>query len=152
MSQLLRLLIIPMSIIPVILAFVTGKYLLFLGIAGALVLVSVIVYSGRKQRVRYWLQGYKNQLENNDNNVEMALQAIKKEFCMSKYADEDICGNTYSDIDTLVLEIIKREFNLKRLLETPAVTPEQIQQNLVEYRNAIQKIKSEIIQVKKERL
>jgi hypothetical protein len=151
MIQLLRLSII-FEIISVILAFVTGKYLLFFGIAGVLILVSTIFYSGRKQRVRYWLQGYRTQLENNDNNVEMALKVIKQEFCASKYADSDICENTYSDVDTLVLEIIKREFKFHKLLEIPPATPEQMRQNLVAYQNAIQKTKNEIIQVKKEKL
>ncbi len=150
MKQFVRLLLFPLAIVIFIIGFIVGELLIFGIIGGALLVFSSLFYSGRKQRVRYWIQGYKTHLENNDNNETLAIESVKQEFCKSKYVDDNVCNNKYQDIDTLVEDIIKREFKFERLVQTPASTPNDIKGNISAYAKAKKKLKREIADVKKD--
>jgi hypothetical protein len=150
MKRFVRLLLFPLALVLFVIGFVVGELLIF-GIIGiALLVFTSFFYSHRKQRVRYWIQGYKTHLENNENNKIDAIKSIQQEFCASKYADNDFCNNEYQNIDTLVEDIIKREFKFEKLVQSPISTPNDIQGNISAYVKAKEKVKHEITDVKKE--
>lgn len=150
MKQLIRLALFPVALVLFIIGFITGKLLFFGVIGGALIIFASLFYSGRKQRIRYWIQRYKTHLENNKENKVTAIQSIQQEFCVSKYADEHICNNKYEDVDSLIQDIIKKEFKFDRLVQSPISSPNNIQKNILAYKKATGKIKQEITDIKKE--
>src|SRR3989338_38739 len=150
MKQTLRMLLIPLALVMFILGFVTGRWMLFGVIGIGLLIFTSLFYSGRKQRVRYWIQGYKIQLENNRGNEKAAIEAVRKEFCASKYADDNICNREYQEIGPLVEDMIKREFKFERLVQSPISSPNDIQNNISAYVKAKEKVKREVADVKKE--
>lgn len=138
----MRILLIPLILAIFIIGLITGKWLIF-GIIGiALLIFTSLFYSHRKQRVRYWIQGYKTHLENNKGDKKAAIETIQKEFCLSKYADDSTCNNDYQDIGALVEDIIEREFKFDILLQPPV--------DLSAYRKAKENVKHEIDGVEKE--
>jgi hypothetical protein len=150
MTQTLRILMLPLALAMFVVGFITGKWIIF-GIIGiSLIIFTSVFYSGRKQRVRYWIQGYKTLLENNGGDAQTALTTIQKEFCASKYADENVCKNQYDSISTLVEAIIQREFKFERLVQAPISSPNDVQKNLSAYAKAKEKLRKEVASVKKE--
>src|SRR3989344_5834590 len=115
MRPIVRTLLAPLAILIFISGFVIGQRLIFGTIGAGLLIFSALFYSHRKQRVRYWMQGYKTYLENNGNSEAVAIESVKQEFCASKYADNHVCDSEYQSIETLVEDIIKREFKFERL-------------------------------------
>lgn len=150
MKQVFRMLLIPLALLMFVAGFITGKWVVF-GIIGiGLLTFTSLFYSGRKQRVRYWLQGYKTQLEKSGGNEESALNSVKNEFCASKYAEESICNGEYQDIDKLVEDIIKKEFKFERIIQSSISSPNNLQKDLLAYKKASEKVRIEIATVKKE--
>lgn len=150
MKSSIRTLLIPTSLVLIIVGIITGKWLIFGLIAGAILLFSVLFYSHRKQRVRYWVQGYQLSLEKNGGDELGALKDIRDEFCTSKYAEERICKTTYSSLDILVEDIIKCEFKFEVLLQPMSSNPKNIEKNMHAYMKAKGALKKEIEDVKKE--
>ncbi|MCR4337298.1 MAG: hypothetical protein NUV91_05785 [Candidatus Omnitrophica bacterium] len=63
MQNIVRVLLTPVTLAMFFIGFITGHWLIY-GIIGAgLLIISFLLYSGRKQRVRYWIQGYKKGLK-----------------------------------------------------------------------------------------
>lgn len=150
MRHILRILMLPLALAMFVIGYVTGNWIVF-GIIGVVLLISTsLFYSGRKQRVRYWIQGYKTSLENNGGNHQAALTEIKNEFCASKYADETVCQNEYDNVENLVEDIIQREFKFERLVQAPISSPNDMQKNLSAYAKAKEKMQQEVATVKKE--
>ncbi len=151
MKHLIRISLIPLALASFVLGYITGKWLIFGVIAIGLLVFDFVYYSGRKQRIRYWLQGYRGQLEKNGGNENDSLKSIQKEFCASKYADESVCSKEYPDVETLVLDIIKQEFKFKMLIK-PSASSGSVFQNLDDYAEAVTKTKNEIENIKRELL
>lgn len=141
-----RLLLDPLAIIAVVIGIVRGELLIFGLVGVALFILSFLFYSGRRQRVRYWFQGYRMHLRNNGNDRVAAVKSVQREFCAGKYAAEHICSGDYRDIDTLIRDIIHREFKLERIIQSS----HDHQANLLAYKREIEKVDREIAQIKKE--
>jgi len=150
MKPIIRTSLAPFAILMFIIGFVVGQRLIFSIIGAGLLIFSALFYSHRKQRVRYWIQGYKTYLENNGNNEAVAVESVKQEFCASKYVDDHVCNNEYQNIETLVEDIIKREFRFERLVQSPISSPSDIQGNLLAYTKVVKKVRQEIADVKDE--
>lgn len=152
MKHLLRISLTPLAFVSFVLGLITGKWLIFGAIAIGLLVISLVYYSGRKRRIRYWLQGYKMQLEKNGDNEKSAIESIQKEFCASKYTDEQICSKEYSDIETLVRDMIKREFKFERLMQSSVSSQNEMSKSLDDYIKAVANVTMEIRDIKKELL
>ena len=150
MKSSIRVYLIPSSVVLFVIGLLIGKALIFGIIAVAIIVFSVLFYSHRKQRVRYWIQGYQIYLEKNNGNEVSSPRALKEEFCTSKYAEEKICDNEYSSLDVLVEDIIKREFKFDILLQSRSLDPKDVEKNLAAYMKAKVALRSEIADVKKE--
>src|SRR3989344_6085423 len=150
MRPVVRTLLAPLAILMFIIGFVVGQWLIFSIIGTGLLVFSALFYSHRKQRVRYWIQGYKTYLEGNGNSVAGAIESVKQEFCAGKYADDQVCNNEYQDIAALVEDIIKKEFKFERLTQSPISSPNDIQGNLLAYMKATKRVRQEIADVKNE--
>lgn len=148
MKHLLRIALTPLAFVSLVLGFITGKWLIFGTAAMGLLIFDFVYYSNRKQRIRYWLQGYKEQLEKNGDNEKDAIRSIQKEFCASKYADEHVCRGEYNDVEILITDIIKREYRFERLL-SPSSQGNTLE-NIKDYVKAVADVKIEITNIRKE--
>jgi len=113
---------------------------------GVFLLLNILLYSGRTSRIRYWFQGYKVSLRNNRKAHGLAIKEIQKDFCCGKYGDKDVCNKEYENIDTLVEDIIKREFKFERLIHSS----DHIQKGLLAYQKETERLKMEISKIRKE--
>lgn len=150
MRQFIRTSLFPLVLVIIVTGFIIGKPLLFGIIGGVLLIFVLFFYSSRKSRMRYWIQGYKTHLEQKENNKQNSISAIQREFCEGKYANKHICGSEYQDIDTLIEDIIKEEFNLARLILSQTSSPSELQENILAYEKEKKKVKKEVQEVKKE--
>lgn len=148
MHQIFRLLLLPVSLISFILGFFADSPIYIWVVSFVLVLIYFIQYSGRKQRIRYWIQGYKIYLKKHDGNVDKSMAAILDEFCSSKYADTSICNKQYLDISDLVQNIISKEFHFNSVLSLNSESPEQVQNEMVKLQKLLRKSKKEIQSIK----
>ena len=150
MKNIIRVLVMPVALIIFLIGFISG-YWLICGIIGVgLLCVFFLLYSGRKQRVCYWIQGYKKYLRENGNDKRGAIVAIQKEFCSGKYADEDICSKSYQEIDALVMDIIVKEFKFENLMRLSSDSEDEVHDDMVRYQKELQTLQKEIADVKKE--
>jgi chaperonin cofactor prefoldin len=148
-KQFIRISIILIFVITIILGFFLSYSILWWSISAITFFSFFLIYSGRKQRILFWFQGYKKHLNRNKVDKKSAISLIQKEFCATKYADEKVCNTNYSDIDLLVTDIILKEFKLAHLLTPINSTPESIQKGIETYEKEYRKIKKDIEEVKK---
>lgn len=141
MKPIVRTSLLPLSIILLVVALITSKWFMFGSLAVVLLIISVFFYSGRKQRIRYWVQGYKNKIESNDGNVKIAIRELQDDFCKSKYANEKVCGSEYENITALIQDVIVIEFGFKKLLKTRTSS---MVQNMDAYLGEVEKLRDEI--------
>lgn len=139
-NQLFRMSLILAVFLLLILGVFLKPHLPYLGGGMFLILVIVVFYSGRKQRIRYWFQGYKNYLAKFNGDEKKAIANLLEEFRSSKYGN-DLDVAEYFTIEALIEEIILREYKFNQYLMSNGVD---------NYRKLLSKLRKEIEIVKRE--
>lgn len=149
MLRPIRLALYPFSIILIVYSlFVSNYYLTALGMVT--LVFAALFFSHRKQRIRYWFQGYAtNYFRLKDNQA--AIDETQQEFCSSKYANEDVCSNKYSNVKDLIRDIIKLEYKFKSLLEHDG-SPSGLERSIKQFAAAKSKLDKEIEEVASEKI
>lgn len=139
MNKVIRILLTPACILFFLIGlFIEPRYL-YWAIAVILFILDFVFYSGRKQRIRYWLQEYRRYLIKNSGDEKKAITDLLEEFRQSKYGI-NLNVAEYFYIEPLIEEIIIREYKFDKYLRA----------NDESRHNEIQKLRKEIELVKDE--
>ena len=115
MNKKIRILMTPIAVLFIILGFWLEPRFVYWGISILLFAFNFVFYSGRKQRIRYWFQGYRRYLLSNKGNENKAISNLLEDFCKSKYG-ENLDVAEYFYIEPLIEEIIIREYKFNKFL------------------------------------
>lgn len=122
-----------------------GRLKIEIIVLGVLFLLSsLLIYSGRKARVRYWLQSYKY-LKDKGLSSEPAISKLQEQFCESKYSAQNVCNQTFTSIDEFIVQVIQVEFKFEVLLKG-----DDVSWGLKKYIKLKEKLSKEIEKIKEE--
>ncbi len=147
----IRRFLLPTAVIIVLIGFVIDMLLIAGIIAVVIVIYSLLTYSGRKARIRYWFQGYQGAMRGNGNDEQAAMSALQQQFCGGKYANDIVCGDKeYKNLDTLIEHIITAEFKFQKLLMPLPGKSGLSAKGVEDFKKAKRKLQQEISGVRKE--
>jgi len=142
--QKMRILFLPLAVLAFTLGFILSfKWVFFL--IGIITLIAYfVIYSGRKQRIRYWFQGYVRHLRSNGLDEELALQSLKDDFKKSKHG-KDFIGDDLNSVSILISHIIQLEFKFSKHLANLGV--EGLENEVERLQKEVKSIEKEILGV-----
>ena len=143
MNKKIRILMTPIAVLFIILGFWLEPRFVYWGISILLFAFNFVFYSGRKQRIRYWFQGYRRYLLSNKGNENKAISNLLEDFCKSKYG-ENLDVAEYFYIEPLIEEIIIREYKFNKYLRN--FGEERYNKLITKLRKEIELIKNEILE------
>jgi hypothetical protein len=142
LNPFVRIILISLAVLFLVQGIFIKPHFIYFIISIAFFLFDFIYYSGRKQRIRYWFQGYKKYLINYEGEEKKAIDSLLGDFLHSKYGG-DINSNNYLRIEDLIEAIIIREYKFKTYLQANGIT--KYNKLILKLHDEIKLIKNEVL-------